>query len=156
MKTPFFLAALSIAGIVASSAAAQSITIILLDGRTAKPIKRSWLNLWTKEKGPALPLAFDEVGKGKFNLQTTAPTSSAANSRTLEYSDTLSIQLGYQPCWEKTLKAPQFARYSFSTQEILDSGLAQANNCGKQTVAVHPGELILYVKPLTFWQAMRD
>lgn len=159
-KLPTLISALCVAVATIRPVAAQSITVLLLDGRTMKPIEHSWLNLWSNLRGAALPLAFDSEGRANVLLitgkqdESLAPASSGIP--TLPYTDTLHIQLGFQPCWEKTAKTPQFERFSFSTKNILDGGLAEPNNCGSQKVAVHPGELVLYVKPLSFWQRMRD
>jgi hypothetical protein len=44
---------------------------------------------------------------------------------------------------------------SYSIQMILDSGVTTNNTCGKVRMKANPGELVLFVRPPTFWEAMR-
>jgi hypothetical protein len=39
---------------------------------------------------------------------------------------------------------------SYPIKKILDSGVSAANTCGKFRAEARPGELIFYVKPLSF------
>jgi hypothetical protein len=38
---------------------------------------------------------------------------------------------------------------------ILNSGVTTSNTCGKVRIKAIPGELLLFVRPPTFWEAMR-
>jgi hypothetical protein len=45
---------------------------------------------------------------------------------------------------------------NFSTEEILQHGVATANTCGKATASPKPGEVILFVRPLTWWEKLKQ
>ncbi len=53
------------------------------------------------------------------------------------------------------VRAPGSVGQEFSVDEVLRTGAATANGCGKANTAVKPGEIVVYVRPLTFWEAMR-
>jgi len=45
---------------------------------------------------------------------------------------------------------------NFTTKEVLDHGYASANTCGKATVSPQPGQVVLFVRLLTFWEKMKQ
>ena len=41
-------------------------------------------------------------------------------------------------------------------KEVLDNGFASANTCDKVTVPPQPGQVVLFVRPPTFWEKMKQ
>ena len=41
------------------------------------------------------------------------------------------------------------AMTDFSTKKVLEEGIVTANTCGKATASPKPGELVIFVRPLT-------
>jgi hypothetical protein len=44
----------------------------------------------------------------------------------------------------------------YSVKKIMTDGITEANNCGKVPVIAKPGELIIFERPLTFWEGMKS
>ena len=42
---------------------------------------------------------------------------------------------------------------AFPTQKVLEQGIATANTCGNATAPPRPGEVIIFVRPLTWWKS---
>jgi hypothetical protein len=42
----------------------------------------------------------------------------------------------------------------YSIKKILESGVSTANRCGKFEAEAKPGELIFFVRPLTWWERL--
>ncbi len=43
----------------------------------------------------------------------------------------------------------------YSVKKIMTDGITETNNCGKVSVVAKPGELIIFERPLTFWEGMK-
>jgi hypothetical protein len=44
------------------------------------------------------------------------------------------------------------SEYLYPVSTIVASGLATSNNCSKKTAMAKPGELIIFVRPVTWWE----
>ena len=42
--------------------------------------------------------------------------------------------------------------YLYPVSTIVASGLVASNNCGRRTTTANPGELIIFVRPATWWE----
>ena len=73
-----------------------------------------------------------------------------------KYGDTISVDAGYALCQPRTPDYSWLAGADFSTEEVLQHGVATANTCGKATASPKPGEAILFVSPLTWWEKMKQ
>jgi hypothetical protein len=73
-----------------------------------------------------------------------------------KYGDTISIRSGLASCQPRTTDYSWLARADFSTDEVLQHGVATANTCGKATEAPKPGEVILFARPLTWWEKLKQ
>jgi hypothetical protein len=49
-----------------------------------------------------------------------------------------------------------YQEHWYSISEILASGIAAPNRCNKRKVIAKPGEFIFFVRPMTFWEKMRE
>lgn len=153
----------------AMSLSAQTIEIKLVDGKNGRPMvkKYSHVNVWvgTERKG-AIVVPTD--GKGVALIQLTSNTDEVniPNSTSswpnivghpiVKYDESLRINV---PC---VLCEPGGEHYSwlelknFSTKEVLDHGYASANTCGKVSVSPQPGQVILFVRRLTWWEKLKQ
>jgi hypothetical protein len=39
---------------------------------------------------------------------------------------------------------------------VLQQGIATPNTCGKATASPEPGDLIIFVRPLTWWEKLKQ
>jgi hypothetical protein len=65
---------------------------------------------------------------------------------------------GYIPCWVDANKNKYswLSTTDFSTRDVLEHGVVTVNTCGKTTASPQPGQLILFVRLPTNWEAWRQ
>jgi hypothetical protein len=132
------------------SAAQQQVKIRVLDGRNGRPV-RSEINVdffESDERGVAIgqrhnwrwltPRADDD---GLIHLRIE-PTDKYL---TVNPADSFDCRLR-----KKELRPVQPPLHSLG--EIVQSGIALENHCGKAQVAPRPGELVLFVRPFDWWE----
>jgi hypothetical protein len=74
----------------------------------------------------------------------------------VKYADSLQINAGYVLC------QPHIGDYSWlktmdlTTSRVLQEGITMANTCGKPTAAAKPGEVIIFVRPLNWWERLKE
>jgi len=74
----------------------------------------------------------------------------------VKYDDSLHIRAGYVLC---QLRKPDYSWLAVtnpSTKQILQQGIVTANTCGKATASPTPGEVVIFVRPLSWWEEMRQ
>ena len=148
---------------------AQTLEITLVDGRNGRPMvgSSSYVNVWMgTERKEAIAIPTD--GKGVARLQLTLNVSevSIPNSQNsgsivvdhpiVKYDESFRINAPYVLCGPGGGSHSWLELKSFSTKEVLDHGYDSANACGKVTVSPQPGQVVLFVRPLTFWEKMKQ
>ena len=151
------------------SISAQTLEITLVDGRNGRPMlgASSYVNVWVgTERKEAIVIPTD--GKGVARLQLTLnpgevniPNSKNSGSIVVEhpivkYDESLRINAPYVFCGSEGSNYSWLRSESFSTQEILSHGYASPNTCGKVTISPQPGQVILFVRPLTLWEKLKQ
>jgi hypothetical protein len=155
---------------------AQDIHIRVVNARNGKPITDECLNVslgkWhggelfaqTNAEGAVVL----HVEAGRVTVVTTSskacntqvivgPKSFTGNTTSISVmGDSYVVCQGYgnrasgQPPPSDTELIP-----SYPVAKILELGLAGANTCGKFRTDAKPGELILFARPLSFWEKMK-
>jgi hypothetical protein len=74
----------------------------------------------------------------------------------VKYADTIRILAGYVVCQPYAPDYCWLAGMEFSTNHILQQGIAAANTCGKATASPERGDLIIFVRPLTWWEKLKQ
>jgi hypothetical protein len=153
----------------AMSLSAQTIEIKLVDGRNGRPMvgASSHVNVWVGGE-PKVTIVIPTHEKGIARLQLTMnpsevniPNSKNSGSIVIDhpvakYEESFRINAPYVLC------EPGGGHYSwlelknFSAKEVLDHGYASANTCRKVTASPQPGQVVLFVRPLTFWEKMKQ
>ena len=121
----------------------QTIHVRLLDGRTAKPVQDVYITAygkgWDQDKLPVQTESNGftvEVGTS----QTIYVLIAKLDHQPKEWSDYAICQPNHDDAF-----IPQVAA-------ILKTGVVSKNTCGKETVLPAPGDLILFVRPLHWWE----
>jgi hypothetical protein len=149
-------------------APAQDIHIRVVNGRNGKPVTGECLNVWigtgreshlvagTNKDG----IAVLHVGNANISAETPCqgwPTRVSAHSDEIRVTGDL-----YVACQEygkqipgDTATDPVRLIPSHSIRKIVESGVAVADTCGKQKAVAKPGELILFARPMSFWEKMK-
>jgi hypothetical protein len=150
---------------------AQDIRIKVLDGRNGKPASQECLNIsigtWhgadlvveTDKDGIALL----QLGNDELVPQTACQgwplRASAKGIQSIVVVSGSSVtcqEYGKVAHGESvTLDVQKRIIPSYSIKEIMQSGVAAANTCGKTRAQPQPGELILFVRPFTLWEKLK-
>ncbi len=168
-----------IAAVCSPSLTAQDVRIRVLNSHNGRPVTDECLNIWIDyPDGPSflLPtgrngvvtLAFSEKGVTANPVAVRACNGSAkGGSRSLPNGAT-SISVApdyYVPCehYEKAVPGEPVTRDtlrklmpSYSLRAIIDAGMSTANTCSKRIIKADSGELVYFVRPIHWWEAMRE
>ena len=114
----------------------------VLDGRNGLPVERAHLRLW-----------YNEAGGSAFSLVTNAqgialmPEPVGTPVRVLlTPDDRIDCRL--------TQSASQEQTTAFNLAQLGDTGLTAANHCGRVGAKPGPGELVLFVRPLRWYEGL--
>lgn len=152
----------------AMSLSAQTIKIKLVDGRNGRPMvgTSAYVNVWVgKERKEAIAIPTDDNGVARLQLtlnpdEENIPISTGHGTiveehPVVKYAESFRINAPYVLCGAEGNRSWLDLK-SFSTKEVLDHGYASGNTCGKVTATPQPGQVILFVRPLTFWEKMKQ
>ena len=163
------LFAIALLTIPAMSLAAQTLEIKLVDGRNGRPMvgTSAYVNVWVGgERKEAIAIPTD--GKGVARLQLTlnanevnVPNSTGhgtivANHPVVQYDESFQINVPYVVCGPGEGDHSPLGLKNFSTREVLDHGYASGNTCGRVTATPQRGQVVLFVRPLTFMEKMKQ
>lgn len=149
---------------------AQEIQVRALNAKSGKPISNECLNVWTgttrgahmvaatnKNGSAALRLSENEItteaGCPGWPTQASRPAGSASiivsGDRYIACQEYRKIKSGESPI------NPLTTMPAYPVAKILESGMSAANTCGKFRTEAKPGELIIYMRSLHWWERMR-
>jgi hypothetical protein len=146
---------------------AQTIEIKLIDGRNGHPVAGSCLNVWIgNERKDALAIPTDTNGVARLRLTNDNAEVNTGQSwkacgelgvvnPVVKYEDSVAINVGYVLCRPRGADSSWLSVNRIPTQQLLKQGVVTANTCGKPMASPKPGELVLFVRPLTFWEKFK-
>ena len=153
----------------AMSLAAQTLEIKLVDGRNGRPMVRTsaYVNVWVGgERKEAIAIPTDDKGVARLQLtlnpnEVNVPNSTGhgtivANHPVVQYDESFRINVPFVVCESGEGDRSPLGLRNFNTKEILDHGHASGNTCGKVTALPQPGQVVLFVRPLTFMEKMKQ
>jgi len=165
-----FLPPIALLGSSGSVLYAQTIEIKLVNGRNGRPIAASCVNVGVavgNEHKQTIAIPTDKDGIARLRL-TNKDDEIDIHDRlkdcglfgvinpVVKYDDVLPINVGYVLCQSRTADNSWLAITDLSTKEILQHGIVRANTCGKATASPKPGEVIIYVRPLSWWEKLKQ
>ena len=127
----------------------------------------SYVNVWVgteRKEAIAIPTNGNGVARLQLTLNTgeiNIPNSSkdrgsiVADHPVVNYNESLRINTPYVLCGSGGPNYSWLRSENFSTKDILQHGYVSPNTCGKATVSLQPGQLILFVRPLTWWEKLK-
>ena len=159
---------LSMVGFVEPNLCAQEIKIKLVDGRNGHALGKTCVNIWVgKDQKDATAIPTDSSGIATLRL--TAEDKGVDTSHewskcgffgvinpVLKYHDDIGIITGQVLCQANSGDYSWLKTNEYSTKEVVQSGIVTANTCGKATAERKPGELIIFVRPLTWWEKWKQ
>ena len=148
---------------------AQTVEIKLLDGRNGRPMvgASSYVNVWVGgERKEAIAIPTNDSGVARLQLtfnpkEVNVPISTGQSTIVekhpiVEYSESLRINAPYVLCGSEEVNHSPLEVKSFNMVEVLDHGYASGNTCGKVKASPQPGQVFLFVRPLTFSEKMKQ
>jgi hypothetical protein len=146
----------------------EKIKIKLVNGQNGQPIAASHVNVWVgTERKEAIVIPTD--GNGVASLQLTLNTAeinipSPSNDRgsvvvanpVVKYDDSLQINAPYVLCQPHVGDYSWLKTMDLATSRVLQAGIAMANTCGKSRAAAKPGEVVIFVRPLNWWERLKE
>lgn len=158
----------SFALLCASTAArGQEIRVKFLDARTGRPVTYEAAAMWAEsERGFVSAPANNKYGTAKFfytgrgirgiwppNAQLRYPWMRELRVRPGHERIAVAPTVDAEICWDL---GPLRLGPWYPISEILQHGAVSENLCGKATAKPKRGELILFIKPLSFWRRLLD
>lgn len=121
------------------------------------------MNVWVgKERKEAIAIPTDDSGVARLQLtlnpnEVNIPVSTGhgtivENHPVVKYDESFQINAPYVLCGSGKGKHTPLELKSFSTKKVLDHGYASENTCVKVTASPQPGQIVLFVRPLTFME----
>jgi hypothetical protein len=151
---------------------AQTIQVKIVNGKNGHPVASRCMYVWVGDRsnpssGPLLETQTDKNGiislrlthediKTNDESERLACGLAGSINPIAKYGDTISIHSGYALCQPRTPDYSWLAKADFSMEEVLQHGVATTNTCGKATASPKPGEVILFVRPLSWWEKMKQ
>jgi hypothetical protein len=128
----------------------HTITIRMLDSKTGRPITTSEFQVWIDHASGTNRryVRPDSEGVGQMTLPHTVSVISVH----AQYGKAM---WGYVNCDSVKDRGPYLDHW-YMISDILTSGIVAPNRCSKQKAVGKPGEFIFFVRPMTFWEKMRE
>jgi hypothetical protein len=124
-------------------------------GDRAKPTSGPLLQTQTDKHGVTTVRLADEDTQIIQNQRLACGLSGIINP-VVKYGNTISVRAGYVLCQTRTPAYSWLAMTDFSTTELLEHGIVTGNTCGKVTASPKPGEVTIFVRPLTWWEKLKQ
>ncbi len=145
---------------------AQSIRIKVVNGRNGRPIAHTHVNVWVgKERKSAIVIPTDKDGVASLALtdkegEVNVPPedgfgSHIATNPIVKYGDDLGINAPYVLCQPGTPDYSWLAIRHIPTNQVVVQGIVTPNVCGKATAPQIPGEIVIFVRPLSWWEKFK-
>lgn len=162
-----WLLTLPLLGSLATVVCAQTVEIKLVNGRSGRPMVHGCVNVGADHLDHMLAIPTNGDGIARLRLTDNDAEINTQNHSSecgdwgvidpvVKYSDTIGVNAGYVLCMTRTPDYSWLARMSFSTKELLQHGIVTANTCGRANAPPKPGEVIIFVRPLTWWERLKQ
>ncbi len=148
----------------------QEIRVKFLDGRTGRPVtyEGAQLSVEGYKKGFLSAPANNKQGTARFVYTGKSIRAIWPPNTKLRYPWMRELPTALPPDAERIAAGPEggaevcwkmgFPPHNpwYPLSEILQHGAVSENHCGKARAKAKPGELILFIKPLSFWRRLLD
>jgi hypothetical protein len=147
---------------------AQTVEIKLVNGRIGRPIVGTCVDVWVgHERKAAMAIPTDNNGVASLRLTDKDAEIDIHNrwngcgdfgviNPVVKYDNSLRIHAGYALCQPHTPDYSWLALTDFSTDRVIQQGIVTPNSCGSATASLKPGEVIIFVRPLSWWEKLKQ
>jgi hypothetical protein len=128
----------------------------------------SYVNVWVgTQRKEAIVIPTDRNGvarlqltldTGKINIPNPSKDrgSIVVANPVLMYKKSFRINVPYALCASGGSNYSWLKSESFATNQIFQHGYVSPNTCGKATAPPKPGQVLLFVRPLTWWEKLKQ
>lgn len=146
---------------------AQTINIRLVNGRSGTPVSHTCIDLGADHMNHMLAIPTDQDGIARFQMPDNQAEGQLGKRSiecgdwgfadpVLRHADTFSIHVGFVLCQSPKSDYSWLERMTFSTSEVVQQGVVTPNSCGKSIAPRRPGEVTIFVRPLNFWEKLKE
>ena len=147
---------------------AQIVTIKLVDGRNSHPMSNSHVDVWVGTKRiEAMAIPTDKDGIARLRLTDNDDEvdlhmrekhigDDVVIGPIMKYDENVRVNVPFVICYPHVRDYSWLAVTNISTKQLLQQGIVWPNTCGKATASPKPGELIIFVRPLSFWEKFKQ
>lgn len=147
---------------------AQTIKIKLVNGKTGQAITNTCVNTWVgTERKEAMAIPTDKDGVASLRLtdkdaeinaqdQWKACGNDGLVNPVVKFAASIQINAGYVLCQVRKSDYTWLAIQKFATEEVLESGVVTGNTCGKAKASPKPGAITIFVRPLNWWEKLKE
>jgi hypothetical protein len=140
----------------AHSQSNRVINIQMLDSKTGQPITSTEIEVRMR-RDPAAPQtlgispAYVRVDQDGW-ANATLPTDASEITVFATYGK---ARWSYISC-DGAKDQGSYREHWYSISRIIASGIAAPNGCTKRAVTAQPGEFFIFVRPMNFWEKMKE
>jgi hypothetical protein len=147
---------------------AQVVKVKLVDGRSGHPIANSCVNVWVgNQHKAAMAIPTDGNGIASLRLTDRGEEVDIHNhwkgcgdfgviDPVVLYADSIRVNAGYVLCQTHPPAESWLAMTDFSTKQLIRDGIVTSSVCSKITASPQPGEVAIFVRPLSFWEKLKQ
>lgn len=146
---------------------AQKVEIKLLDARSGLPAAQTCIDLGLQGVVEMLAIPTDKDGVARFYITDNDADVNVKNhwpgcgnrgviDPVVRPGDSFGLHVGYVLCQSRKRDYSWLAIMTFSTKEVLQKGIVLPNTCGKAAAPPKPGEVVIFVRPLSWWQIFKQ
>lgn len=153
---------------VCSLLRAQTIELKVINGRDGHPVVNTCVNAWVGDKQrDALAIPTDKDGIARLRMTSI---DSEVNTRdhwkscgefgvinpVVKYEEFLSVNVSFVVCEPHGTNFSWLELKKVSTKEVLEKGFVTPNTCGKPAASPTPGRVSIFIRPLNFWEKLKQ
>ncbi len=139
-----------------------------MNGRTGRATADTCLNVWVgneRKSAMAIPTGKDGVASLRLTDQDAGINTQnqwkgcgdfGVTNPVVKYASSIRVNTGYVLCQVRQPDHTWLATQTFSTKEVLESGFVTPNTCGKARASPNPAEIVIFVRPLTLWEKLKE
>ena len=147
---------------------AQMVTIKLVNGRNGHPMSNSHVNVWvgtkrtkamtipTDKDGIAQLRLTDNDGEVNLHMREKYVGDDVVIDPIVKYDENFRVSVPFVICYPHVRDYSWLAGTNISTKQLLQQGIVWPNSCGKATASPKPGQLTIFVRPLTWWEKLKE
>jgi hypothetical protein len=154
----------------APSAQNGTIRFKLLNGRTGRPVAgtASHVNVWVgRERKEAIVIPTDANGIASLQLTSDTTESNIPVASThrasvvvanpvVKFDESLRINVPHVLCQPNVGDHSWLRTLDLNASRVLQEGIVLPNTCGKPAARAKPGEVIIFVRPLNWWERLKE